>query len=66
MSGIGNCVFQGCINLKSIEIPQSVTTMSMRIFKDCINLTSVTMPSNLKTWGDTFDGCSNLKEIIKK
>lgn len=64
--GIGNCVFQGCINLKSIEIPQSVTTMSMRIFEDCINLTSVTMPSNLKIWGDTFDGCSNLKEIIKK
>ena len=61
--GIEEIDFDGCSALKGIVIPESVTTMR---FWDCSSMEYVLFSgeSNLeKIEGNTFNGCTNLKEI---
>ena len=61
-----NGAFAYCISLKSITIPDSVTTIGEYAFWDCSSLTSVTFGENsqLTTIGSSaFDGCSSLTSI---
>lgn len=39
VTSIGNCAFDGCNSLKSIEIPSSVTSIGNNAFYDCNSLT---------------------------
>ena len=56
--------FQNCINLTSIDIPQSVTVIEEGTFDDCINLTNVNLPDNIsKISFRTFNNCSSLTDI---
>lgn len=58
-----NC-FYGCINVTTIEVPDSVTTIGAYAFYNCSKLSTFTFPSNLETAGDySFSLCSALKEV---
>jgi len=54
-----------CKNLKSVIIPDSVTTIGERAFSSCTNLQSVTIPDSVTTIGDyAFYECTNLQSVI--
>ena len=56
--------FQGCTSLKSIEIPDSVTSAGDATFKDCSAIETVHLPNSLtKIRQYAFYGCSCLTSI---
>ena len=57
--------FSSCTNLKSITIPNSVTTIGDSAFSSCSSLTSISIPNSVATIGSSaFSGCSNLTSVI--
>lgn len=61
---IGEKAFSGCLNLRSIIIPNSVTTIGEGAFEDSSNLTSITIPDGVTKIGDfAFKGCCSLTRI---
>ncbi len=75
VTSIGEQAFKGeseyshltmCINLQSISIPSSVTSIGKNAFCDCKSLLSANIPSDSKLTSIemyAFDGCSALQEI---
>ena len=62
---IGRSAFQEGINITSIEIPNSVTSIGYRAFYGCSGLTSVTIPNSVTSIGVyAFSGYSELVFII--
>ena len=61
---IADYAFWGCTSLKSVTIPNSVTSIGEGAFEDCKSLTSVTIPNSVTSIGeDAFYGCSLLKSV---
>ena len=53
--------FAECDNLKSVTLPDSLTTIGLRAFADCDNLTSIVIPISVTCMrGDAFSNCINL------
>jgi len=64
VTDIGDYVFYGYSNLKSIVIPDSVRDIGDYAFFGCTSLTSIAIPSNVTSIGDSaFENCSNLSGI---
>lgn len=56
--------FIGCDGLKSVFIPNSVTSLGNKAFTSCRDLISVNIPNSVNSIGDdAFMGCIELKEI---
>ena len=56
--------FERCEELKSIEIPASVTKIGFGAFFNCTNLTAVKLPTTLEKIGEcAFKWCENLESI---
>lgn len=68
ITGIGNnylSSFSSCTNLKSITIPNSVTTIGDSAFSSCSSLMSVLIPNSVANIGDSaFSSCNNLTSVI--
>ena len=61
---IDNMAFWKCINLKSVEIPEGVTTLGRCSFGGCSTLEKIVFPETLETVDDmVFIGCSGLTEL---
>jgi hypothetical protein len=62
ITSIGNCAFDGCINLTSITIPDSVTSIGHYAFDSCSSLTSINIPDSVTgIGGGAFYACESLK-----
>ena len=62
--GIKKSAFWNEISLKSIIIPNGVTSISYGAFHGCTNLTSVNIPDSVTSIGDyAFDGCTSLSNV---
>ena len=63
--GIMAKAFQNNTTIKSITIPDSVTSIGNSAFYNCTNLTSIIIPDSVTSIGDSaFYNCINLMSII--
>ena len=61
---IGASVFKGNTTIKSIVIPNSVTSIGESAFYGCTGLTSITIPNSVTSiGGNAFSGCRGLTSI---
>lgn len=57
-------VFSSCVNIESVEIPNSVTSIGDYAFDGCTGLTSISIPNSITSIGEeVFGGCSSLTSI---
>ncbi len=62
-AGLG--MFENCKNLKTIVLPDGVTTIDDYAFQECISLESIQFPSTISSIGNyAFKNCINLNEVI--
>lgn len=62
---IGLRAFSKMVNLKSVTIPRSVTTIENWAFHGCTALTEVTIPSSIQDMGGrAFLGCASLTKVV--
>ena len=58
-------MFESCENLKSIVIPEGVTSIGDNAFGNCQSLVSIALPSTIERIGDNaFIYCANLTDVI--
>lgn len=61
---INNSTFVNCNGLKSIMIPDSVTTIGDEAFRGCTSLSIIMIPDSVRNIGNfAFNGCSGLASI---
>lgn len=62
---IGEYSFSNCDNIKSVIVPDSVTSIEGSVFKECPNLESIKLPDTLsdRIHKKTFYMCTSLKSI---
>ena len=65
LNTVGEAAFQNCINLPSISLPSSVTTMKTSIFKGCTSLVDVDIKNTkIKSLSaEMFYNCTSLAHI---
>ena len=61
---IADNAFQGCSSLTSVQIPDSITSISASAFLNCSGLTSVTIPDSVTSiGGSAFYNCTGLTSV---
>lgn len=63
---IGEGAFKGCVNVKEITIPASVTTIYKNAFDGCTKLENVYVSSNVTIMDGAFNGCLKVKYFGEK
>ena len=54
--------FEGCADLRAINVPLATTNIGAFAFADCKSLTNVTMPNSVTSVGNSaFQGCAGLE-----
>ena len=61
---LGMSAFGGCSKLKSVNLPDSVTSMDRSVFSGCTALESMILPAGLTNLPiNTFQNCMSLKSV---
>ena len=61
LTSIGNSAFRDCINLGTIDFPESLIEINGYAFYGCSSLTSIKLPSKVsRIENNTFYGCSSM------
>lgn len=64
IAAVSDLCFSHCVHLKSIDIPDTVTTIGDYAFEHCIELVPKNLPSSLASIGKgAFRGCKKAKSI---
>lgn len=59
------CQFEGCVNLQSITLPNSIENIGYQSFYDCKKLERIIIPNSVSTIGQSaFSGCRSLVDIV--
>lgn len=62
---INDRAFRRCRMLKSVQLPQHLTTLGKTVFSGCENLESCRIPEGIETLGfNTFYSCYSLKTVV--
>lgn len=65
MTSIGECAFQDCFYLSSINIPESVTYIGHSAFSNCERLKSIELPESItEIEYHTFSQCYGLESVV--
>ncbi len=65
VTAIGYKAFCFCYNLTSVEIPNSVDSISSHAFNGCERLQRVVIPNSVETlFPCAFNSCTNLKSVV--
>lgn len=61
---IGDCAFEDCINITTVNIPDTATKIGNYAFNGCIGLIGVIIPDNVRTIGAyAFYGCTSMTSV---
>ena len=61
---VNSSAFYGCSSLRSIKLPESLTSIGISAFDGCSSLRSIELPESLTSIGcSAFEGCSSLESI---
>ena len=64
LNTISGNAFSNCLNLKCVELPDSVREFRSEVFRGCSALEQISIPNELISLGDkTFTGCTSLQSI---
>lgn len=64
MSTLGYNIFNGCTNLKEVNLPAELTKIPDGFLKNLPNLAKLTLPTSIEEIGiDAFRNCPNLKTL---
>ena len=64
VENIADYAFNGCANMTSVDIPETVTSIGSRAFDFCSGLTDIEIPEAVTSIGDNaFSGCMGLKNV---
>ena len=62
---IGKMAFRSCREIKTVVIPENITSIQNDAFRKCPNLVSVKMPHTLEYIGrNAFASCKNLTKVV--
>lgn len=65
LTSIPKYLLQSCRELRSVEIPNSVTSIGTSAFQGCSNLTSIEIPNSVTSLEDNaFTDCGSLTSIV--
>ena len=65
VTSIGNSAFEGCVNVTSVSLPNSLTRIGNGAFWQCSSLKSVVIPDGVSTIGEgAFRNCYNLVSVF--
>ena len=64
VTGIGHNAFSGCMNLKTVSLPTTLTWIGAYAFNGCASLTAANIPSSVTSIGrQAFAECSSLSKV---
>ena len=64
LTSLSSYLFNNCVGLTTIDIPQSITTINEAAFAGCIALRSIYLGTNVTRLGkNVFNGCLSLEDI---
>ena len=56
--------FAGCTSLKTLELPENITTIGEHAFWNCSKLNDITIPDNVSSIGNgAFAACNNMSKL---
>ncbi len=61
---IGERAFQNCVNLTTVNLPNTLITIGERAFSECSSLTSITIPNSVTSIGSRVFYCENLATVV--
>lgn len=61
VGSIPDCAFSGCVNLETIVLPESLTTLGRWVFRRCSKMNLESLPSSMREIGEgAFEKCSRI------
>lgn len=61
---VGKYAFLGCVNLREVTLPGSVTTLGIDCFRECESLRSIVIPAKVtEIPKHAFEWCGSLREV---
>ncbi len=64
MTYISEWCFAGCVNLREVYLPNSISVIKSYAFKDCTSLKKIEIPKGVIVENGAFDGWTGEQKIL--